>query len=45
MAEAAARNTRIEPDRLGLKTIEQGRQQEQLAGLDSQIAAIEQRRA
>jgi HlyD family secretion protein len=42
-AEAAARNARIELDRLGLKTIEQGRQQEQLAELDSQIAAIEQR--
>lgn len=42
-AEAAARNARIELDRLGLTTIEQGRQQEQLAELDSQIAAIEQR--
>ena len=42
-AEAAARNARIELDRLGLKTIEQGRQQEELAELDSQIAAIEQR--
>lgn len=42
-AEAAARNARIELDRLGLKTIEQGRHQERLAELDSQIAAIEQR--
>lgn len=42
-AEAAARNARIELDRLGLKTIEQGRQHEQLSELDSQIAAIEQR--
>jgi multidrug resistance efflux pump len=42
-AEAAARNARIELDRLGLKTIEQGRQQEQLSELDSQISAIEQR--
>jgi HlyD family secretion protein len=42
-AEAAARNARIELDRLSLKTIEQGRQQEQLGELDSQIAAIEQR--
>lgn len=42
-AEGAARNARIELDRLGLKTIEQGRQQEELAELDSQIAAIEQR--
>jgi multidrug resistance efflux pump len=42
-AEAAARNARIELDRLGLKTIEQGRHHEQLAELDSQIAAIEQR--
>jgi HlyD family secretion protein len=42
-AEAAARNARIELDRLGLKTIEQGRQQEQLAELDSQISAIGER--
>lgn len=42
-AEAAARNAHIEQDRLGLKTIEQGRHQEQLAELDNQIAAIEQR--
>jgi multidrug resistance efflux pump len=42
-AEGAARNARIELDRLGLRTIEQGRQREQLAELDSQIAAIEQR--
>ena len=42
-AEAAARNARIELDRLGLKTMEQGRHQEQLSELDSQIAAIEQR--
>ncbi len=42
-AEAAARNARIEVDRLGLKTIEQGRRQEELAEFDSQIAAIEQR--
>jgi HlyD family secretion protein len=42
-AEAAARNARIEVDRLGLKTIEQGRQHEELAELDSQIAAIQQR--
>ena len=42
-AEAAARTARIDVDRLGLKTIEQGRQHEQMAELDSQIAAIEQR--
>jgi multidrug resistance efflux pump len=42
-AEAAARNARIELDRLGLKTMEHGRHQEQLGEFDSQIAAIEQR--
>ncbi|HEU4560623.1 MAG TPA: HlyD family efflux transporter periplasmic adaptor subunit [Longimicrobium sp.] len=42
-AEAAARNARIEVDRLGLKTIEQSRQQQQLAELDYQVTTLEQR--
>jgi multidrug resistance efflux pump len=42
-AEAAARSARIEAERLGLKSIEQSRQQELMAEIDVQIAAIEQR--
>ncbi|HEU0015839.1 MAG TPA: HlyD family efflux transporter periplasmic adaptor subunit [Longimicrobium sp.] len=42
-AEAAARTARIEAERLGLKSIEQSRQQELVAEVDVQIAAIEQR--
>lgn len=44
-AEAAARTARIEAERLGLQSIEQGRRQEQLAEMDSQIATLEQRLA
>lgn len=42
-AEAAARTARIDGERLGLRSIEQGRQQEQLAELDVQIATTRQR--
>lgn len=42
-AEAAARTARIEAERLGLKSIEQSRQQELMAEIDVQIATIEQR--
>jgi multidrug resistance efflux pump len=42
-AEAAARTARIEAERLGLKSIEQSRQQEQMAELDVQMATLEQR--
>lgn len=42
-AEAAARTARIEAERLGLKSIEQSRQQELLAEVDVQIATIEHR--
>lgn len=42
-AEAAARRARIEAERLGLNSIEQSRQQEQLAEIDFQIATLEKR--
>lgn len=42
-AEAAARSARIEAERLGLKSIEQSRQQELLAEIDVQIATAQQR--
>ena len=42
-AEAASRTATIEAERLGLHSIEQGRQQEQLAEIDLQIATLEQR--
>jgi len=41
--EAAARTARIEAERLGLRSIEQSRQQEQLAEIDVQIATLRQR--
>lgn len=41
--EAAARSARIEAERLGLKGIEQSRQQELMAEIDVQIATLEQR--
>lgn len=44
-AEAAARTARIDAERLGLQSIEQSRQQQQLAELDFQIATLEQRLA
>jgi len=44
-AEAAARTARIEAERLGLQSIEQSRQQEQVAELDFQIATTRQRLA
>jgi multidrug resistance efflux pump len=43
VAEAAARTARIEAERLGLKSIEQSRQREQLQEIDLQIATTEQR--
>lgn len=42
-AEAASRTAHIDGDRLGLKNIEQSRQQEQLSEIDFQIATLEQR--
>lgn len=42
-AEAMARTARIDAERLGLKSIEQIRQQEHLSEIDLQIATIEQR--
>jgi multidrug resistance efflux pump len=42
-AEAAARTARIEAERLGLKSIEQSRQQELMAEIDVQIATLQQR--
>jgi multidrug resistance efflux pump len=44
-AEAAARAARIEAERLGLKSIEQSRQQELMAEIDVQIATARQRLA
>lgn len=42
-AEAAARAARIEGERLGLKSIEQSRQQEMMAEIDIQIATLQDR--
>ncbi|MDB4952374.1 MAG: efflux transporter, family, subunit [Gemmatimonadetes bacterium] len=44
-AEAAARAARVEAERLGLKPIEQSRQQELMAEMDVQIAAVQKRLA
>jgi multidrug resistance efflux pump len=45
VAEGAARTARIEAERLGLKSIEQSRQQEQMQEIDFQIATAQQRLA
>ncbi|HET7464689.1 MAG TPA: HlyD family efflux transporter periplasmic adaptor subunit [Longimicrobium sp.] len=42
-AEAAARSARVDTDKLGLQSIDQSRQQQQLAEIDFQVATLQQR--